>query len=485
MSSRSIVLKLACAITIVAGVLFSTRLSAQSRDVNITIYLRGVYESKISLLALSSSRTYKPILELTGIRDGHEGKFLVDKAFLPGEFVLRFDYKETEASTPYPSEKNVFISDQDLLLWVNPKYSNNGDSTWFQKDEKENSAFVRFSKENSRQKEKLGLLQNFLMNYDEPESGFYKQGVKEYELRRQAYNQWLAKTTRQDKSLFVSNLYPFQYVPQISYSGTETDRVKSVIDHYFDGMDFQDPLLLKTAVLNKWMDNYVNLYGQLATTIALRDSLFPAAGQNAIEKARKGHPLFYGWMVDYFYRGYETNGINAGMKILEPYLNDTNCMTTKRQEIGRRLKGIETLVPGSIAPEIRLMENDGMPFELSTLKAPGKFILVLFWSAGCSHCVELADQLYPWQQRPEFRDQIMVAGISLDESETDIDAWEQKIKTMKGWTHLHSGEGVNGKTASDYYILATPVMVLIDAKTKKIMALPNTLDELKKAVLAF
>lgn len=184
------------------------------------------------------------------------------------------------------------------------------------------------------------------------------------------------------------------------------------------------------------MDNYVNLYGQLSTTIALRDSLLPLAGRNAIEKARQGHPLVYGWMVDYFYRGYETNNIPSGLKILEPYLNDTNCLTSKRQEISRRLKGMETLIAGTRAPNITMKDLDGNLFELNKLETQCNYILVLFWSAGCSHCVEMADNLYPWQQQPDISQKMMVLAISLDETETEIKAWEKKIPELKGWKHL-------------------------------------------------
>jgi len=34
-------------------------------------------------------------------------------------------------------------------------------------------------------------------------------------------------------------------------------------------------------------------------------------------------------MVDYFYNGFETNNIPAGMKVLQPYLEDLNCITNK------------------------------------------------------------------------------------------------------------------------------------------------------------
>lgn len=457
-------------------------LGAQSRDISITIHWRGVCESKISLLSLSDSRTFKSFAEVNGIRNGETTILNVPQEKLPGEFVLRFDYKEKETSTPYPSEKNIFINDQDLILWVSPIYCNNADSTYFQRDERENKTFAQFSKENSKQKEKLSLLQNFLMNYDNTESKFYQQGIKEYEQRRQTYNQWLKTHTQQDKELFVSNLYCFQYVPKINWTGTENERIKNLITHYFDGMDFKNPLIIKTSDLNKWIDSYVNLYGQLSTTEALRDSLFPLAGRNAIEKARQGHPLVYGWMVDYFYRGYETNGINSGMKVLEPYLNDPACLTSKRQEIARRLKGMETLVAGSQAPNIIMKDIDDNQFELNTLETKCKYILILFWSAGCSHCVETVNALYPWSQQTDIQQKIKVVAISLDETETEIKSYQKKIAELTGWKHLHAAEGVRSKVASDYFVLATPVMVLLETKTKEIITTPNTLNELITAI---
>ena len=457
-------------------------LPAQARDITITMHLRGVYESKISLLALTPSHTFKPILEVNGVNNGETTELLVTNNYLPGEFVLRFDYKETAASTPYPAEKYIFIHDQDLELWVSPIYSNNPDSTYFQPDERENKAFARFSEMNAIQKEKLGVLQNFLMSYDDTGSDFYREGIKEYEKRREAYNQWLSSRAEQDKSLFISNLYGFQYVVQIPWEGNENDRILSLIDHYFDGIDFNDSLIIKTSDINKWMDNYVNLYGQLVTTVALRDSLFPLAGKTAIEKARQGHPLVYGWMVDYFYRGYEVNGIDAGIKILEPYLDDPDCLTSKRQEIARRLKGIETLVPGSKAPEISMTDTQGQPFDLYKFETTCKYILILFWSADCEHCATVLANLHPWQQQPDVNQKIMVAAISLDETETEIQAWEKKIVDLKGWKHLLAEEGVRSKVAYDYYVLATPVMVLLDAKTREIVAMPGTVEELKSLI---
>jgi len=457
-------------------------ISIQAEDITISIYLRGVYESKISLLPLAGTDALKPIIIIDSLINGGTAVLNVPEERIPGEFILRFDYKDKASSTPYPSEKRIIIGNQDLELWVHPVFCNFADSTYFQKDEKENTAYLQFFAENSRQKEMLGLLQNFLLNYDDPQSEFYSEGIKEYEKRRAAFNAWVKEQIKQNKNLFVSNLFGFQLVPTINWTGTEADRKQSLRDNYFEGMDFSDPLLIKTSILKEWMDGYVNLYGELATTVALRDSLFTLAGKTAIEKVRKGNPLVFGWMVDYFFNGYESFNIAEGIIMLQPYLEDPDCLTSKRQEINKRLTGIETLVPGIIAPHISMQDADNRLFDLYSYTTESNYLLLLFWSADCNHCNEMIEELYPWSKQPEIKQILDIVAISLDETDTEIQAWRQKMKELIGWRHIQSKEGVRSKVANDYYVLGIPVMVLLDAKTKEITALPDTAAQLEKLV---
>jgi thioredoxin-related protein len=458
----------------------SLLISAQNRNATITIHLRGVLESKISLLPLAEANAQKPIFVVQVVKNGETTTLLVPEDNLPGEFVLRFDYKENAASTPYPSEKRIIIYNQDLELWVHPIYCNNADSTRFQKDESENTAYTRFLKKSASQMDMIGLLQNFLLNYDDTNSAFYKEGTTEYDNRRKTFNQWIDEQTREHKALFVSSLFGFQHVSQIRWQGSEADRKHSLRDDYLDGMDFSDPLILKTTRMKEWMDGYVNLYGELATSVALRDSLFTLAGHTAIKKARNGNPRVFGWMVDYFFDGFESFNIEKGIKMLGPYLNDPNCLTSKRQEINRRLKGIESLVPGTVAPDIIMNDAASKPFELNTYKTERKYILLLFWSADCSHCAETVNMLYPWYQQEDVQQRLDIVDISLDETDPEIKVWQQKIKDLKGWTHLRASDGVRSKVAGDYYVLGIPVMVLLNAKTKEIIALPDRIEQLKE-----
>jgi thioredoxin-related protein len=185
-------------------------------------------------------------------------------------------------------------------------------------------------------------------------------------------------------------------------------------------------------------------------------------------------------MVDYFFQGYESFNIDKGIKMLQPYLDDPNCLTSKRQAINRRLEGIKTLVPGTIAPNIIMMDAENKPFELNSYKTEKSFLLLLFWSADCSHCTETVGKLYPWFQHAEVLQKLDIVAISVDETDIEIQVWQQKMKELKGWTHLQAVEGLRSKVANDYYILGVPVMILLNAKSKEIIALPESTEQLGK-----
>lgn len=227
------------------------------------------------------------------------------------------------------------------------------------------------------------------------------------------------------------------------------------------------------------------MYASLAKTQAELDSLYPLIGKTAIEKARHGHPKVYGWFVDYFYKGYESTNMPAGIKMLEPYINDTTCLTTKRQAIEKRLKGIKTLTIGTLAPDFIINTSSNLTgFETGTTfhqyKTNSRYKLLLFWSADCAHCKDLVHNLYTWLVTPFMAYPLIdVFALSLDDTETEIPIWQNAITQLQRWKHIRCEGGINSKEANAYFILSAPVMFLIDAKTNKILAIPENTNELK------
>jgi len=462
-------------IIIVAILLFcSTHLFSQNGTLK--VHLRGVAESKISIIPLNGIYALKPILEKDSIKNNQVVTITIPASELPGEFVVRFDYKEKASSTPYPSEKEMILTKADVEIWVNPPYCNNSDSTWYQKNEKENTVHLNFTKENSLKKQQIMLLKNFLSSYDDTKSAMYQKGLKDYEKNRNEYNTWLKNQISENKQLFFSHSISFQYIPKLNFKGNEMEKIESLITHYFDGIDFNDDLLMQTKGLKEFVNSYVNIYGSISFNEKLKDSLFTMCGKRAIEKASLGSPKMYGWMVDYFYTGYEAYNIKPGMQMLESHINNPNCLTSKKLEIIKRLDGMKTLTVGTLSPNFTLQTSDNTPFIFHEYTSTKKYTLLLFWSADCSHCIQLVEELSKWMTDNESK--IEVIAVSLDETETELIAWNTMKKNLSGWKHLNPAGGISSKIANDYFILSTPSMFVVDSSEDKISFIPKSIAEL-------
>jgi cytochrome oxidase Cu insertion factor (SCO1/SenC/PrrC family) len=447
---------------------------------HLTVHLRGVFDAKIKLTPYEGLKAIKTIAEQSGVKRNETATLVIPEKYLPGEFVLRIDYRSKESDSPYPAERSLYINKQDIEIFVNPPYINNSDSTKLNSGEKENTVYAAFIKENNNTRKQLDLLRQVLLGYDRTKSDFFKQGVKEFENRRNEFNQWLKKEAKTYKELYVSKLFQFQYIPSVEWVENKMEQPNEILKSYFDGIDFNDTIIIHSREMAKLMDDYMGLYSMQATTKELRDSLFTQAGSFACEKASKGNSKVYGWMVDYFYIGYESYGLDKGTKMLQKHIDNPNCLTSKKQEIIKRLEGMKKLVPEAKSPNFILMDNKGNKFDFHSYKGKAPFKLLLFWSASCEHCQQFVNSFSKWYNDPENKDKIDVVAISVDETEAEVKKWENIIGTLPGWIHLHAKEGVNSQVANDYDILGTPTMFLIESESNIIKSVPKEFEELIK-----
>jgi len=125
----------------------------------LTIRLKGVAGAKISLVPFNGFSFATPIY--TGeMKHGEQVSFPVDATFLPGEFVLRFNYQLKDADTPRPAELPLILNKQDITVSVNPEHIV-PDSVTFEND-RENITWKEFSIGNVQKRNQLGLLQQLL-----------------------------------------------------------------------------------------------------------------------------------------------------------------------------------------------------------------------------------------------------------------------------------------------------------------------------------
>lgn len=446
----------------------------------LTVHLRGVFSAKVSLISFNGLKAVNPIAEVSNVLNGETAAIKIPAQYLPGEFVLRIDYRAKEADSPYPAERVIYINDQDVELIVNPPYINNDENTKFNSGERENTGFSAFVKENSVKRAPIDLLRQFLLSYDRPKSDLYARAITEFEQRRAEYNQWLSNQAGAQQKLYVSRLFQFQHVPQMAWGGSEKERLDQLLKNYFEGIDFSDPLIIRSRELSLFMDGYIRLYGMQAANEEARGALFTQAGSSACEKASHGHPKVYGWMVDYFYAGYETYGIKQGMAMLQRHISNPDCLTSKKEQITRRLEGMARLAPGVLSPDFVIRGNQGNNFEFHKWKSKTRYKLLLFWSSSCAPCQELVHGLRQLYNEPANKEKVDIVAVSLDETDADVQIWKGAVINFPGWVHLHAKEGVNSPAARDYAILSTPAMFLIESENNIIVSVPSTLDQLIK-----
>lgn len=437
------------------------------------VKLRGVYDSKITLTPFDGVRFALPLSVVPGVKAGGVTQFVVPDSLLPGEFLIRFDYRAKEADSPYPVELQLYINREDIGVDANP-LALRGDSLRLTND-RENMAWSAFMAKSEKQRQQIGLLRQLLEQYDSPLSTEWNGVLKAYEKRRVNYNRWVDSLARAQKDLYVSHLYDFQQIKAENWKTTPDARMATLAREWFNDFNFNDTLVLRSRQMNELMNGYMNLYGLRSTTEALRDSLFTEAGRLACTKASTGSPRVYGWMVDYFYNGYETYNIRPGMVMLEKHLNNPNCLTRKKMAITQRIEGIKKLVPGVAVRNIMVHNFDDREETINMATCNKDYRLLLFYDSECDHCHQLLASLRSWYAVAANAVRLDVVSIGLDHSR---EVWEPAFTANAfPWIDRYAPGGINSQAATDYYVLSAPYMYLVD-KNGVLVGIPNTVEEM-------
>lgn len=442
-------------------------------SLELNVKLRGVYSSKISLSPFNGVKTAKAIAVHDPVAAGESVLFHVPEAFLPGEFLVRFDYKKDAVSHPYPSELHLYLNKNSISVNANPLYLS-GDSLILEND-LENKAFFAYQKGLSEKTQTIALIEQLLNGYDRPGDALYREAVAVYNARVEELNQWIKKQQHARNDLYVSRLFGFDAMVPVNWEATETEQVNELLHGYFQRLDIQDSLILRSRQLNQFMARYMALWGSMVTSEEVKDSIFVLAGQLACSMVSVGHPKIYGWMVDYFYNGYEQYGIDEGIRMLNSHSVQPHCMTAKKQEIERRLEGLKHIKVGGIAPPVSF--KNGLKVCEYKPHKDKSYGLMIFYESGCWHCKQFLEELKEWYSYDVNHVWFDVAGFAFDEEKG---TWEKNMADLSlPWTDHWVEGGINSELANSYYLLSTPVIYIVD-HNMKILEMPKTMQELKE-----
>lgn len=258
-------------------------------------------------------------------------------------------------------------------------------------------------------------------------------------------------------SIGSANFYIENKTIGVNFSPEKVDIINSTTEN------LKNEFLQSLLPLKQKADSLNNLYQErsMAKTVTAQfqdsiDSQFEklkTLNAAAIETFIKKHPtdFFSLYLLDTLIEN-EPNSSNSS--ILFGLMSESLKTSNLGVKINEKLDKLKSVSLGNIAPEFSLTDINGDVFNLSDFR--GKYVLLLFWSSDCSHCLyELPniEKIYTLLKD----ENLVIVSIAQDNLSRKAE-WENLVKTKNlQWINAFDDRvDGNKKVASQYNITKIP-----------------------------
>jgi thiol-disulfide isomerase/thioredoxin len=312
-----------------------------------------------------------------------------------------------------------------------------------------------------------------LVYYYPSDDPFYDDIEKQYNKLEDNYLNYLDNIYRDHPDLIVTHFIRFDQLEDIRPGEISPQRARHLKQHYFDGIDMTDTLLLYSPLLPGRIIDYLSLYVSPGSGQEKQEELFMQAIDSLMGFTLPGNKVRE-VVVNYLIEGFQAYGLEDVMTYLvENYVLNQSCVSEQREEVLRkRIEGFKKLAVGNFAPDFETRDITGEIVKLSSL--PFDVKILFFWSTDCPHCSDAIPAMKLIGE--EYRDVAGIVSISVD---TDESAWKQAI-AEKGmdWINIAELQGWDGDIINDYFIYATPTILVLD-QYLEILAKPVGVGDLE------
>lgn len=237
--------------------------------------------------------------------------------------------------------------------------------------------------------------------------------------------------------------------------------IKNKKQHYFDYLDFKNPVLQGSGFLIDKVLNYV------FTALPMKE-LSPVEVekeiQNNVEEisayTQDIDSSFSTRLYHDLWIRMAANNLDATSDFVYNNYLKALAVKTGNEEIINNIETYNRLRFGTIAPEIS-WENG----KLSELQGASTYVLV-FWSSTCSHCL---DELPKLQEQLNGIADVKVVAVGLEDEGS---SWKREAAKLTHFTHAISLGKWESQYAKLYAIAETPTYFILD-QDKKIVAKPK------------
>ncbi len=181
--------------------------------------------------------------------------------------------------------------------------------------------------------------------------------------------------------------------------------------------------------------------------------------------------------VNYLYAKKGLEEMKSGIALL----NDTLKSSAYYKILAERVKKLERIEVGQVAPDFTMKDPEGNDVSLSSFK--GKYLLIDFWASWCKPCrMENPNVVKMYQKYKDKGFEIL--GVSLDQRR---ESWVRAISSDQlNWSHVSDLKEWQNEAAQLYAVTTIPHTVLLDtngviiAKNLRGEELAKKIEELVK-----
>lgn len=238
------------------------------------------------------------------------------------------------------------------------------------------------------------------------------------------------------------------------------------MEHYFDGIDFENEGLIRTSFFFPKINDYV-----LKHTIQIPDSINRAIDVvlEKLEKNEEAHKFFLVHFVNHFAKSNIIGMDAVYVHLVDNYYAKGAAPWIDAEQLEKMTKNAASLRPiliGKIAPDIRMERQDGTKVSLHDMDSP--YTVLMFWSPDCGHCKKAMPSVLEFYE--EFKDKgVTMFSVCTRLTDKVPECWEMvEEKGMNIFLNV-ADPYHQSKFSILYDVKTTPQIFILDEKKEILM----------------
>ena len=340
-------------------------------------------------------------------------------------------------------------------------------------ESKENRVYYNFLENLARLENKLQLLKSVLDGYPKNER-FYTQVQKEFKQVANDRMAYIDKMVLDFTGTYAAKLMRMHQMPVPNASLDEQAELNYLKAHFFDYINFYDPLLINSNAYTDKVIEYLSLYRQNATNQADQEAAFIEAVDNLIPEV-EGNPEVYNFILNYLVTGFEKFGMDKVIDHIAVNYQAKECESGRPDIIQKRLEAFRKMAVGNAVPNFVIENHLGQTISLNSFD--NQYKAIVFWSTQCPHCMNMMPLIDAWYKKNAPDKNVEVIAISIDTNAAD---WLNVIEKYRfDWHNYCSFNGWDDEVVQAYNIYATPTIFIVD-RNDEIVAKPVEFNEFER-----